>query len=155
MDATTLSLEEINQKIHADIQSYGWSIILSVYQGSTYANTIGLETNFDHPEIEILGLTEELATIFLNKLAEWVKCGTRLAAGMAITEFVEGYELLLVANPINPQGAPTLNGRLRLIWPDANHYYPWDPDCDEACSQQTLLPERDSSASLLPPCEAC
>lgn len=141
MDATELSVEEVNQKVKADIQYYGWSILASDYQGLIYAHTLGLEASFDHPEIDTLGLPEELATIFLNELAEWVKGGIRLEAGMTISEFVEGYEFILVTNPAEPNGAPSTNGYLRLIWPDANHRYPWDPGCEADCMLQTLLPD--------------
>ena len=140
MDATELSIKEVDQKVKADIQCYGWSILASDYQGIIYAHTVGLENSFDHPEIETLGLSEELATIFLNELAEWVKGGVRLEAGTTISEFVEGYEFILVTNPAEPNGAPSTNGRLRLIWPDANQRYPWDPDCEADCELQTLLP---------------
>ena len=141
MDATELSVEEVDQKVKSDIQRYGWSILASEYQGLIYAHTIGLVTSFDHPEIETLGLPEELATIFLNELAEWVKAGNRLQVGMTISEFVEGYTFILVTNPVEPKGAPSTNGYLRLIWPDAEHRYPWDPDCEADCALQTMIPE--------------
>lgn len=141
MDATTLSFNEINEKINSDIQTYGWSIIASEYRGMVYANTLGLEANFDHPEIEILGLCEELATLFLNQLAEWVKAGLRLESGRTITEFVEGYEFILLNDFSDPQGQPANSERLRLIWQDSNHCYPWDADCEEECAMQTLIPK--------------
>ncbi len=142
----TLSAEDVNDKVRSDIEQYGWSILASEFQGVIYAHTIGLEDSFQHPEIEVLGLTEELATIFLNELAKFVKQGAKLKAGMAISDFVEGYELLLVTNPADPNGAPTTNGRLRLIWPDTNHRYPWDADCAPDCAIQSLLPDSSPSA---------
>ena len=150
MDVTSLSVDEINQKISADLQRYGWSVIASDYQGMVYANTIGLEINFDHPEIEILGLDEELATLFLNKLAEWVKSGVRLQSGQKITEFVEGYELILMNDFPDAHGHPANSERLRLIWPDMNHCYPWQAGCDADCARQTLIPQMVPSPSNLP-----
>ncbi len=142
MDATELSIEEVDQKVKANIQTYGWSILAADYQGLIYAHTIGLENSFGHSEIETLGLSEELATMFLNQLAEWVKEGVRLEAGMTISEFVEGYIFILVTNPAEPNSAPSTNGNLRLIWPDANQRYPWDSDCEIDCGLQTLLPNQ-------------
>ncbi len=141
MDGMKLSAEAVNDKVRSDIEQYGWSIIASEFQGGIYAHTIGLEQSFKHPEIEVLGLNEELATVFLNELAKLVKQGTELKNGMTISDFVEGYELMLVTNPSDPNGEPTIDGRLRLIWPDTNHRYPWDNDCAADCSIQSLLPE--------------
>lgn len=139
MDGMSLSLEEVNHKVHDDIDRYGWSILAADRDGVMYVHTIGLETSYNHPEIEILGLSEELSTTFLNELGQWVKNGERLEAGRVISEFVEGYEFILVRNPSDPNGSPSTNGKLRLIWPDGNHYYPWDRGCEENCLAQTQL----------------
>ncbi|MBF0279379.1 MAG: DUF4262 domain-containing protein [SAR324 cluster bacterium] len=140
MDATELSIEEVDQRVKSDIQSYGWSILASEFQGMIYAHTVGLESSFEHPEIETLGLSEELATLFLNELAKWVKGGRRLEAGTKINELVEDYQFILVTNPEQPEGVPTTDGRLRLIWPDCNQRYPWESECEADCRMQTLLP---------------
>jgi len=140
MDGMSLSLEEVNSKVHDDIEKYGWSVLAAEHdEGMMYVHTIGLETSFDHPELEVLGLSEELSTTFLNELSQWIKRGMQLENGMVISELVEGYKFILVMNPSDPDGPPITNGYLRLIWPDSNHFYPWESDCEESCLFQTQL----------------
>lgn len=145
MNGIDLSFQEINHKVRADIERYGWSIVASEVEGVLFTHTVGLNEQFEHPDLETIGLPEELACAFLNELARWVKGGVKLEVGEKVTELVDNFEFMLVTNPFDPSGTPCTNGRLRLIWQDGAHQYPWDPGCDDACFLQTILPESPTS----------
>lgn len=136
------SKEEIHRRVKEDIRIYGWSVLATEYQEQMFSHTVGLEKNFNHPEFEIYGLSEEIETLFLNELASRVKAGQKFKRGDVLTDLVEDYELILVINPSDPKSEISLtNNRLRIIWPDSNHLYPWDNDCEEECGRQRLIPD--------------
>lgn len=141
MNGSRLSFEDVNEKVRSDIEQYGWSVVASEMHGTLYMHTLGLQESFEHPELEVVGLPEELAETFLNELARWVKGGVKFEERETITELVENFEFVFVTNPFDPYGEPCTNGNLRLIWPDAQKRYPWDIDCEESCAAQTLLTE--------------
>ncbi|MBF0237306.1 MAG: DUF4262 domain-containing protein [SAR324 cluster bacterium] len=131
--------EEVHEKIHQDLERYGWTILSTIYDEILCSQTFGLQKNFKHPEIEVVGLNDEMSCLFLNTLAQRIKMGQQFTHGSLIDEIIEGYELMLVHNPLDPQGMPLLEGRLRLIWPDSQHRYPWHQDCDSGCQVQAQL----------------
>lgn len=135
------SEEELFNQISEDWATYGWTILLTYYEERIYAHTLGLPIHFQHPDFEVYGLSEELTITFLNALAIEVRNGNQYSSHSSITTFVENYKLLLVVNPQNPLGTPLTNGRLRLIWPDAQGRYPWEPECEQECKMQSLLPD--------------
>ncbi len=149
IDGTQLTEQAIHQKVQRDLENYGWSVVTTVFGQTLLAQTIGLEENFGHPDIEICGLPEELGTLFLNTIAQWIKDGSSFEIGSVITELVEDYEFLFVMNPLNPDGPPVTENRLRLIWPDSNALYPWDVGCEEGCAVQCLLPDADIPQNAL------
>ena len=143
----SLSKEEIYQKTKKDLEQYGWTILSTIYQDVIFAHTLGLMPNFSHPEVEVIGLTDDLTRLFLNSIAQRVKLGEVYNPGSVISELVEGFDLMMVTNPLNPQGPPSTNGRLRLIWPDSNHRYPWEEGCEANCLTQQLLPDSTSGGN--------
>ncbi|MDH4246645.1 MAG: DUF4262 domain-containing protein [Deltaproteobacteria bacterium] len=136
------SIDSLLIHVNRQVHTQGWSLVCAPVQGFLYTVTIGLESNFSHPELETLGLTETLAQDFLTALAERIKAGERFSSGDFFSNLVKGYDLLLVRNPLDPDGKPLTGHRLRLVWPDALHRYPWHPDCDAQCAlQRLILPE--------------
>ncbi|MGA1599595.1 MAG: DUF4262 domain-containing protein [bacterium] len=133
--------EEVLARLREDIQNYGWGLLTTDYKGHQFCHTIGLHWTFQHSDFEMVGLNEELATLFLNELAMRVKEGKKFQHLAVIDDMVENTELMLVHNPIDPEGEPVLNGRLRLIYPDSQHRYPWEAGCDEDCLVQLLFPD--------------
>ncbi|MDH5752461.1 MAG: DUF4262 domain-containing protein [Deltaproteobacteria bacterium] len=141
MKATgTNAINTLLMQVSGQLKQHGWAMVCLEYGGHPYIVTIGLERAFGHPELETLGLPEELGRKFLGELVARIKEGVRFHSGDFFSDMVRGYDLFLVRNPLNPDG-PSLTGkRLRLVWPDARHRYPWHSDCDADCAVQRLLP---------------
>ena len=68
-----------------------------------------------------------------------MQAGERLRSGDFFSKLVPGQDLFLVENPTDPQGPPITGGRLRVVWPDSRHRYPWQPGCDPDCARQALI----------------
>ncbi len=142
MDLTPLTSEkETLRQLQQDLVDYGWSLLSTQYKGHQFCHTIGLHWSFQHADLELVGLNEELGTLFLNELAGRVKLGQRYHHLSVIDDMVEDIELLLVHNPLDPEGEPILNGRLRLVYPDSQGRYPWESGCDDDCLVQLLFPD--------------
>ena len=141
--------ETVYAKIRADLDQYGWSLISSIYRDELFTHTVGLSWGYEHQEIELIGLNQEIAAMLLNELARRIVNGEKFHANYHFEDIVDGVALILVENPIDPQGKPMTNGRLRLIWPDENNLYPWQRGCEEECLIQqwfpdSTMPERDT-----------
>ncbi|MDP7318931.1 MAG: DUF4262 domain-containing protein, partial [SAR324 cluster bacterium] len=80
-------------------------------------------------------------TALLNELAQRVKNGQRVRSGDLLEDVAEDVALWVTANPLDPEGTPLLNGRLRIIWPDNDGRYPWDADCEPCSRTQLLFPD--------------
>jgi len=130
-------------QVSRELKEHGWAFICTEYAGHPYQFTIGLTSLCHHPELEIVGLTPDLGELVLARLVERIKAGERLHAGDFFSDLLKGYDLFVVENPIDPEGPPLTDGRLRVIWPDARHRYPWQPDCDPDCAAQSILIEPD------------
>ena len=135
------SEEEVYRKLCFDLERYGWSILSTYYKGELFTHTVGLSWQYEHPEIEILGLNEEVAALMLNELAGRIKCGENFENKSIIDDLVDEVELMLVHNPLDPNGPAITSGRLRLIWPDEDHRYPWEKGCDSECTIQLWFPD--------------
>ena len=131
--------------LHAsrELKRHGWALICTEYHGHPYQCTLGLESRWRHPELEVLGLTPELGQVVLERLVARIKAGERLKAGDFFSNVLRGHDLFIVENPLDPEGPPLTGGRLRVIWPDANARYPWHADCDPQCAAQSVLIEVD------------
>jgi hypothetical protein len=137
------SLSTLLLQVSRELKLHGWALVCTEYGAHPYQFTIGLETRWSHPELEVMGLTPDLGQLVLTRLVERIKRGERLGAGDFFSNVLHGYDLFIVENPVDPEGPPLTGGRLRVIWPDARHRYPWQPGCDADCAAQSLLIEPD------------
>ena len=133
------SLNHLLLQVSDQLRRHGWALVCTEYQGYPLQFTLGLTIKHHHPDLEVIGLTPDLGQALLENLVERIKDGTRLKAGEFFSDLKRGYDFFLVENPVDPEGPPVTGGRLRLIWPDANHRFPWQPDCDPYCAAQSLL----------------
>lgn len=137
------SLDHLFLQIGDQLRGKGWALICTEHQGFPLQFTLGLSVTHHHPELEIVGVTPDLGQAMLQNLVERIQAGERLEAGAFFSDLKKGYDFFLVDNPIDPEGPPITGDRLRLIWPDRNHRYPWHPDCDPYCAAQSLMLEWD------------
>ena len=136
-----LPTSKITKKVQEDLFLYGWTILATPYRDILFLHTFGLQYNYGHPEFEMLGAPEELAVQILNFLSHRVRQGESFPIGTTLSGLIDNYDLKLVMNPFDPLGDSITNGRLRVIWPDANHHYPWDEGCSLDCLRQQLCPD--------------
>jgi len=137
------SLNSLLVQVSRQLKEHGWALLCTEYQGHPYQFTVGLEANWDHPELEVVGLTPDLGQAVLERLVARIREGRRLEPGEFFSDVLKGFDLFVVDNPIDPAGPPVTGNRLRVIWPDADHRYPWQPDCDPGCAAQSILIEPD------------
>lgn len=137
------STSDLLLQVSRQLQTRGWALLCSETGQHRYQFTVGLESSYEHPELEVIGLPPDLGGDLLAGLVERVKSGQRLRSGDFFSDLLRGYDLFVVNNPIDPGGPPITGGRLRLIWPDAHGRFPWQPDCDPSCTVQALILEPD------------
>lgn len=138
-----VSLDHLLLQVGDQLRGHSWALICTEHQGFPLQFTMGLAVTYDHPELEIVGVTPELGQAMLQNLVDRIKKGVRLQPGEFFSDLKKGYDFFLVDNPIDLEGPPVTGGRLRLIWPDRNHRFPWHPDCDPYCAAQSLMLEWD------------
>jgi hypothetical protein len=139
------SEREVEQKILADIDAFGWHVILIPEddEGPPFGYTIGLHKTFGHPEIVIVGLTDpEVMFSFLNALGMEVKQARRFANGDSTPGIIEGFEVRFSEVPRSAyarhfgyaswyykgQDYPVL----QCLWPDAQGRFPAEAGFDPA-----------------------
>ena len=142
-DLTMESTKALATAVSGQIRDHGWALLCTPYQDTLlHVCTLGLELTQQHQDLEVLGLTPEMGSQFLNHIAARITAGERYRSGDFFSNLVEGFDLFLVENPVSMNGPPVTQGRLRLIWPDARSKYPWNDDCDPQCAtQRFVLPQ--------------
>ena len=136
--------EGINDaKLLADVREYGWHVvrILDKDDSPGWAFSIGLYENFQHPEIVVFGLNEDVMHYLINAIGEAVREGKTFQVDGLYANLIESYACTF--KPVNEiwygdflgyadwfykeQNYPVL----QCFWPDRNSRFPWEPEFDE------------------------
>lgn len=127
------------QKISEDVEKYGCH--LALFEPDNYlpgfAYTIGLFKKFGHPELICFGLNTDVLASVLNHACDLIKSGQTLTSDTLYSDFLEAYNIqfLLVdkgyySNYVGYAGwfyNQTFDfPLLQLVWPDKQHFFPWD-----------------------------
>src|SRR5687767_12632623 len=82
----------------SNIEEFGLQVIhvLEDENGPTFSYSIGLFHNYQHPEIILLGLKQELAYSIINNFGFDIKEGKRFEPGILYSDILDGYECLMV-----------------------------------------------------------
>lgn len=135
-------MSKVQKKVASDIREYGWHV-MKVFSpddsGPPFAYTIGLEDTFDHPEVIIFGLNNDLDFMHhvLNDIGVRVKKGERFEHGAKKKNILPGYVCPFARLPktafadhlgqaIVWHGSPKFRA-VQCIWPDPQKRLPWDP----------------------------
>lgn len=137
------SVSDLLLQVSRELKEHGWALICTTAEGHPLQFTVGLGARWQHPELEVVGLTPELGEAVLTRLVRRIKAGERLRPGDFFSDVLKGFDLFVVDNPIEPGGPPLTGDRLRVIWPDARHRYPWQAECEPYCAVQSMLIEPD------------
>lgn len=124
--------------VRENIKKYGFVVqgVLPSADTDPVTYTIGLWPKI--PELYLSGQPTDTGHWLLNQLAARLLKEPELAhADVLIGGIVEGYDVKLVrwSGPnslwnaaVQIHGGPDF-GKLRVLWPDADHRFPDDPDC--------------------------
>ena len=133
-------VEEIDRRVRADIQGFGWHVAL--FPGDPkcpgWAHTIGLHASFGHPEILCFGSNLEFLHGLLNAVGARVRAGEQLPAGCEYSGLLSDYPVA-VREVAACWFAPFLGNAawhyrshefpaLQCFWPDRAGRFPWHPD---------------------------
>lgn len=138
-------MDEIQRKIAADIREFGWhavgvaTAVGDEDEGPPFAYTIGLEDTFEHPEVIIFGLNNDLEFMHwvLSEIAKRIAKGERFEHGAKKKDLLSGFVCPFARFPktayddhlgqaIVWHGSPDFRA-VQCIWPDPKKKLPWDP----------------------------
>ena len=129
-----------DEKLLADVREYGWHVLKIFEKDETpgWAFSIGLHKNFNHPEIVVFGLSDRLMPSVINSIGEGVRSGKSFAVDGLYPDLIDTYSCTF--KPVNRVWYYDFLGyanwfykgqnypALQCIWPDKNHYFPWEPE---------------------------
>jgi hypothetical protein len=149
-----------DEKLVADVKQYGWHVVKVLDKDGTpgWAFSVGLYKNFDHPEIIVFGLNDEVAHFLINAIGDEVRAGKRFAAEGLYSDLIDTYSCIF--KPVNSVWYHDFLGyanwfysgqnypALQCIWPDKSRRFPWDPEFNPnwVWAQPLLFNEEPDSA---------
>ena len=136
----TMDDAQERKEILKNIEEYGCHLIL--IEGDNYCPafvySIGLYQKFGHPEIICFGLKTNVMAAIINHASSLIQEGNTLIPETPYKGFLEGYDIqFLQVEREFYQNYVGYGGwfyntfdfpLLQLVWPDKNHYFPWDND---------------------------
>ena len=140
------------QKVESDVQEFGWHVVLVSAQESqaSWAFTIGLFRNYQHPEVIVFGLPEKVAHSILNLIGDAAKRGRRINAGDRSDEFLQRNECTFVGFPRDAYHSHLGYARrfyggddfptLQCVWPSRDGQYPWEPGASAELKRSQPVP---------------
>ena len=129
-----------DEQVLADVAKYGWLVfkVLEKHESPGWAFSVGLYENFNHPEVVVFGLNDDLLGSVINSIGEDVRNGKTFAIDGLYPNLIDTYsctfksvnqvwyyDFLGYANWFyKGQDYPAL----QCIWPDRNSQFPWEPE---------------------------
>ena len=155
-------VDDGDRKLLADVEDHGWHVvgILETDHTPTWSFTVGLQHNFNHPEMVIFGLPTNVAHQVLNVAGEEVRAGRRFHRGDTANDLLEGYSAVLRSvdklwyKPFLGTALWFYRGSefetLQVFWPDRQGVMPWNPDAASWLrgSQPLLFESNDLDAGI-------
>ena len=127
-----------DERIIEDVNTVGWSVIMieATDYLPSFAYTIGLWKNYQHPEVISFGLTVKTLHLILNIAGENIKNGTKYHTNTVYSDFfTNGNAQLLEVEPRNIRdyfgytiwfNDGTAFPAMQLIWADRGNKFPWE-----------------------------
>ena len=137
-------LDEGDKQVLSDIEKYGLHVvhILGDDDGPSFSFSIGLFQNYQHPEIIIVGLRQELNHVLINDIAADIKKGKSYNAFSYSPDILENYQCYFV--PVDKSNYRNYLGYahwyykgdnfpvLQCIYPTTKGIYPWEDKWPES-----------------------
>lgn len=146
-----MKLHPAEKKLINDIKEYGWHVLNVFDKNGTepeFAYSIGLYKTFQHPEIIIIGLRQELAHILINNIGEKIRAGGKYQPGLFYSDILDDYECFMLN--VSKESYSEYVGYgiwyydgdqfplLQCIYPTLEGAYPWEKEWPEEI--RTLQP---------------
>ena len=145
-----MTFEDIKQRMESDIGGCGWSVIATENDERSFAYTIGL-SQFDHPEIIILGFEPFMACQVLNIIGDRIKKGESfvLPEDANVADVITKLPVKFKPAPDYIHDDYTFQARnrfpgcnvIQVILPGKNGKFPGDVGCHPQLNElQTIVP---------------
>jgi hypothetical protein len=124
----------------------------------SFAYTVGLWKNFNHPEIISFGLTLNTLHLILNDAGEIAKTGQKIEVGKNYDVFFENSDTQFLK--VDKRNISDYFGQaisyykttdfpaIQLVWTDRNNKFPWDKDYEEEFEFRQPLLDRNADFKL-------
>jgi len=138
MRARTDGLTPEQRQILDDVEEFGLHIVSVPEDGQApgFSFSIGMWESFDHPEVVVFGLPDEVAVELLNGVADEVSEGKTFPAGTKHDGLLQDYPVQFVEVPnaavreFLATAVWAYDGAdfpaVQLVWPDKQGRWPWD-----------------------------
>ena len=144
-------LSNSDKKLINEVDQFGWHVVkvMADETGPSFAYTVGLNKNYNHSEIILVGLDLDLMHQILNNIGEEIKNGKTYLDQKEYSDILANYNCYF--SEINKTNFNEYTAYvswfykkevpvLQCIWPDSNGLYPFDQDCSEGIKNiQTIL----------------
>lgn len=149
--------DEADDKIIRDVATFGWHVVMieATKYLPSFAYTIGLWKNYNHPEIISFGLTVKTLCLVLNIAGEEIKKGGAYSINKTYTDLFKNSDAQFV--PVDPKSIRDYFGyaiwfnntadfpALQLIWTDRNNKFPWADNYEEEFVYRQPLLDRNAN----------
>jgi len=155
-----------DNKFHRDIERYGWTVLMipaSDYLPS-FAYTVGLFQNFNHPELICFGLKGELANEILNDVGELIRKGEviKIESNYNLFEKSRAQFVNVDKRSISDHFRYAIRyyntsefPALQLVWTDRNDKFPWEEGFEEVFRYKQPLLDRNAEFKFREPANLC
>jgi hypothetical protein len=133
---------KVLSKVTEDLHKFGWHVtkVLGDENYPPFAYTVGLSVTYDHPEVVIFGLNDDLDLMHhvLDSIEKRVAKGERFEHGDKKRGILPGYTCPFARFPksayadhlgqaVHHLGGEKAFSAVQCIWPDPKKRLPWDP----------------------------
>lgn len=131
--------EESEKRVIQDVEKYGFHMALLEDDGylPAFVYTIGFYKTYQHPEIVVFGLKNEVTQHLLHHIGEEIKKGTKFLTGIDYNGFLSNYPIRFIKVDIEHYadylgfGGWFYNNSFdfpayQLVWTDKEGKYPWE-----------------------------
>lgn len=138
-----MSEEQVEQKILADIERFGCSVMHIAAEDDLppFAFSLGTSKTTQAPEVIVVGLKQPMAHFVVNEYYRRVKEGEVFVVGQRYSGFIEGFEVLV--DRVHPSQFAEYLGyclwlhqgpnfeAVQLVYPTTRGVWPWDTSADD------------------------
>jgi hypothetical protein len=144
------------EKLISDVQKFGWTVMLiaeTEYMPS-FAYTVGLWKNFNHPELISFGFSLNNLQLILNNAGDLIKDGKVFDLRKRFDDFFEKNDVEFIK--VDERNKEDYFGKainyyksidfpaLQLVWSDRNNLLPWEEGFEEEFKFKQPLLDRNA-----------